>query len=84
MIQEPSNSTSMNATPSGDRSEVNSKRYLLTVEVDLDALIAAYTDGDDSIQLYDLPSIKEIIEFEANGWLSQSGIYVKEVKEIQE
>ncbi len=67
MIQEPS----------------NSKRYLLTVEVDLDALVAAYTGGDTSIQRYDLPAIDELILFEC-GWLSSSGIHVKQIKEVEE
>ena len=67
------------------------KKYLLTVEVDLDALIAAYvsdeegayTGGDDSIQLYDLPPIDEIILFEC-GWLSSSGIQVKQIEKVQQ
>ncbi len=36
------------------------KTYTLTVEVDIDTLVAAYTAGDDSIQQYDLPPIDEI------------------------
>ncbi len=68
MIQEPS----------------NSKRYLLTVEVDVDALVAAYTGGDTSIQLYDLPATDELILFECEGWLPTSGIHVVEIEEIQE
>ncbi len=67
------------------------KTYKITVEVDTDALIAAYSDaegaayrdGDHSLQLYDLPPITEIIESEM-GWVSSSGIYVKEVKEVQQ
>ncbi len=61
----------------------NTKRYLLTVEVDIDALIAAYTGGDTSIQRYDLPATDELILFEC-GFISASGIHVKQIKEVEE
>ena len=61
----------------------NTKRYTLTVEVDIDALIAAYTGGDDSIQPYDLPATDELILFEC-GWLSFSGVQIKDIQEVEE
>lgn len=61
----------------------NTKRYTLTVEVDIDTLIAAYTGGDDSIQRYDLPATDELILFEC-GFLSASGIQVQQIEEVQE
>lgn len=61
----------------------NTKTFTLTIEVDVETLIASYTGEDDSIQLYDIPSIEEMIEFEM-GWTSSSGIQVKEIEEIKE
>ncbi len=59
------------------------KQYLLTVEVNIQALLLAYRGADTSIQIYDLPSIEEIIEFEM-GWVSSSGLHVINIKEVKE
>ena len=59
------------------------KKYLLTVEVNIPALLLAYRGADTSIQIYDLPSIEEIIEFEM-GFVGASGIHVNQIEEIQE
>ena len=60
----------------------NTKRYQLNVDVNIKALLLAYRGGDTSIKISDLPSIEEIIEFEM-GFVSASGIHVKEVEEIK-
>lgn len=55
------------------------KRFRLTIEVEIDTLIASYTGDDKTIK--DLPSIEEIIEF-SMGWTSPDGIQVKDITEI--
>lgn len=58
----------------------NTKRFTLTVDVNTKALLLAYRGADTSIQVYDLLPIEEIIEFEM-GFVSASGIHVREVRE---
>ena len=67
MIQEPS----------------KTKKFTITVDVNIQALLLAYRGADTSIQIYDLPPVEEIIEFEM-GFVSASGIHVEEVKEVSE
>jgi len=56
------------------------KRYQITVDVYVKALLLAYRGADTSLKISDLPDIEEIIEFEM-GFVSASGIHVIEVKE---
>ena len=58
------------------------KKFTITVDVNIQALLLAYRGGDTSIQVYDLPPIKEIIEFEM-GFVSASGIHVEKVNEVE-
>jgi hypothetical protein len=67
------------------------KRYQITVDVYVKALLLAYRGADTSLKISDLlltsskslPDIEEIIEFEM-GFVSASGIHVIEVKESEE
>lgn len=49
------------------------KKYRIEILVDEEALIAAYTGNDQSVDKEDLPSIEAMIEHECN-WLTASGI----------
>ena len=59
----------------------HSKRFTLTVDVNIKALLLAYKGADTSIKVSDLPPIEQIIEFEM-GFVSASGIHIKEVREV--
>ncbi len=59
------------------------KKYLLTITVDEDQLIRSYIGNDDSINREELPDTDELILFEC-GWLSSSGVQIKDIQEVEE
>ena len=61
----------------------NTKKYLLTITVDEEQLIKSYTGNNESINREELPNTDELILFEC-GWLSSSGIHVKDIQEVEE
>ena len=59
------------------------RKFTITVDVKVKALLLAYRGADTSIRVSDLPPIEEIIEFEM-GFVSASGIHVIDIKEVEE
>lgn len=58
--------------------------YLIKVSVDTDRLLQTYADSQ-GIPIEEVTEdIESVLESEINGWLDVSGVYVQEIKEVQE
>lgn len=61
----------------------NTKKYLITVSVDIDTLVESYKDNTDVREDEDLPSVEDLILFSTN-WMNADGVDTIEVKEIEQ
>ena len=58
--------------------------YLIRVSVDSDRLLQTYADSQ-GLEIKDLTEdVEDVLESELNGWMDASGLYIMELKEVEE